>query len=88
MKRIIFAVILFPLFVGAQTSWNTEQNSSLMTESDDAEVSRGARCGSHSDFKCDQLRVFDTCDRDNSHGIYGHCRDIGQRDGEVICSCR
>jgi len=108
MKKMILAVILFPLFAGAQTSWIAEQNSGysaeqLTTDSDmsaelstesntDMEIAghghKKVRCGSHSDFKCADLRVFDTCDRDNSHGIYGSCRDIGQRDGEVICSCR
>jgi hypothetical protein len=102
MKKLIFAVILFPLFAGAQTSWNAGEDSAnsseysaesttveqLTTDSNSADLSRSPRCGRHSDFKCDQHRVFETCDRDNSHGIYGSCRDIGERDGEVICSCR
>lgn len=113
MKKMIFAVILFPLFASAQTSWNAEPNSSPSTDATtveqlitDSEMSadlntesnadmemtgrgrKNARCGRHSDFKCSQHRVFETCERDNSHGIYGSCRDIGERDGEVICSCR
>ena len=109
---MIFVAILFPLFAGAQTSRNAEQNFSYPTETTmteqrtaDSEMSadlsegntdiemmsrwhKGARCGRQSDFKCAQHRVFETCDYDNSHGIYGSCRDIGQREGEVICSCR
>lgn len=99
MKKWIFIAILLPLFAGAQTPWNAEQDSrysseATMTEqlaSDvdmSADVSRNARCGRHSDYKCQGLRVFETCDYDNSHGIYGSCRDIGERNGEVICSCR
>ena len=109
MKKMIFAAILFPLFAGAQTPWNAEQDSRYSNEATrteqlttdsamsadlntDMEIAghwhKGARCGSQSDFKCAQHRVFESCDYDNSHGIYGSCRDIGQREGEVICSCR
>ena len=100
MKKWIFIAILFPLFAGAQAPWNSEPQDSrystgaTMTEqltSDvdmSADVSRNARCGRYSDYKCQNLRVFDTCEYDNSHGIYGSCRDIGERNGEVICSCR
>ncbi len=109
MKKIFFAAILFPLFVNAQPTYNTDQDSGATITEDqttDSEMSadvgvegntdmeiaghrrKTARCGRHSDFKCAQLRVFDTCERDNSHGIYGSCRDIGKRDSEVICSCR
>jgi hypothetical protein len=100
MKKLIFVAILFPLFAGAQTYWNTDQDAEysteatttveqLMSTSDmNVDINRTARCGSHSDNKCTDHRVFETCDYDNSHGIYGSCRDIGKRDGEVICSCR
>ena len=99
MKKMIFLAILFPLFAGAQTSWDTELDSDLYTGEQITTASemsvdvagrrhKTPRCGRHSDFKCSQHRVFETCERDNSHGIYGSCRDIGQRDGEIICSCR
>ena len=100
MKKFFFAAILFPLFAGAQTSWTTQaepayssDNAAIeqtMTpfETEIAMTGRTAQCGRHSDSACSSRRVFDSCERDASHGIYGQCRDIGERSGEVICSCR
>lgn len=76
-----------------QLTSDSEMSVDLSSEtSTDMEIAgRGhktERCGRYSDFKCSERRVFETCERDNSHGIYGSCRDIGKRGGEVICSCR
>ena len=101
MKKIIFALILLPFFASAapdyQESANTEagvyqSQSELPQALPNSEVEmmgRGSkvRCGSRSDFKCQGKYVYETCERDASHGIYGSCRNVGSSGSDAICTC-
>jgi hypothetical protein len=90
MKKMIFVLILFPLFASAQEGMDFSDQLGINPPDVQEQVlrSRMARCGRHSDIKCFGLRVYDTCDRDQSHGIYGRCYNYGQRGPEVVCGCR
>lgn len=104
MKKLVLFALLLPLFARAQapeTSEDIYQNpteqQSTFEESETTDTTnvdtlrrrwRSVRCGPHSDHKCAGLRVNETCDRDNSHGIYGKCYNYGQRSPHVVCGCR
>lgn len=95
MKKIIFALVLLPLFASAQDYNETQEGvyqsqpeqQQVLTDSDAEAMGRGrrVRCGEKSEYKCQGLYVYDTCERDNSHGIYGSCRSASF--SEDVCRC-
>ena len=101
MKKIILALILLPFFASATPDYQESENTQdgvyqsqselpqALPNSEVEMMGRGhrVRCGSRSDNKCVGKFVFDTCERDPSHGIYGSCRDIGRNGSEAICTC-
>lgn len=102
MKKFILTALLIPFFAGAQDSLRMpEAYDGIVTPSaakkavdiqgTDLQVFRrwrSVRCGRHSDFECRDNRVFDSCEKDSSHGYYGKCYNIAQRGPEVVCTCR
>jgi|GEM_PF-5901097 hypothetical protein len=96
MKKIIFALLLLPLFSFAQ-DFNDDtvegvyqsqpEQQQIFTDSDMETMGRGhkVRCGEKSDYKCQGKYVYETCERDASHGIYGSCRSASF--SEDVCRC-
>ncbi|WP_413290448.1 hypothetical protein [Bdellovibrio sp. HCB337] len=94
MKKFVF-VLLCPFFIGLQSVSASEEiqvSSTEMTQQQTQELGvahwRGARCGKRSDHKCWGRRVYDSCEKDSSHGYYGRCDNYGQRTPDVVCICR
>lgn len=102
MRKLLIIFLMLPLFAKAEAltaideSYQTPSDLQSIYDTKDKEAetlfryrrSRMARCGPHSDYKCSGRRVYDSCDRDNSHGIYGRCYNYGQRSPDVVCGCR
>lgn len=88
MKKFILILIICPFFAGAQ---NTNYSTDVQSQNQELEAARWrrqVRCGPHSDYKCMGRRVYDSCEKDSSHGYYGRCDNYGQRTPDVVCFCR
>ncbi|MNS93053.1 hypothetical protein D3C72_1272080 [compost metagenome] len=97
MKKFIFVLVLLPFFASAQEYNNTTEGvyqsqpeqQQVMTDSDVETMGRWhrVRCGGNSDYKCQGRYVYEACEKDNSHGINGSCRNYNNSGSEVLCRC-